>query len=174
MDTNPTLLKDLKRIKKMLIASNQSSLLLEPMPLEKGADGSYGIEFLQREYVSGQPVLLRYYASNAYSLAFAEPETDSLRIVKTLENGDSGETRWIDGAGVTQEGNVVAMCGDGSGYYNGTYGNREITVCSEWHGMFADENKYHVRIPLYSSFVLVWDPDKFVNSQLDELRKLLK
>ena len=99
----------------------------EPMPLEKGADGSYGIEFLQREYVSGQPVLLRYYASNAYSLAFAEPETDSLRIVKTLENGDSGETRWIDGAGVTQEGNVVAMCGDGSGYYNGTYGNREIT-----------------------------------------------
>ena len=54
------------------------------------------------------------------------------------------------------------------------HGNREITVCSEWHGMFADENKYHVRIPLYSSFVLVWDPDKFVNSQLDELRKLLK
>lgn len=39
MDTNPTLLKDLKRIKKMLIASNQSSLLLEPMPLEKGIVG---------------------------------------------------------------------------------------------------------------------------------------
>ena len=36
MDTNPGMTKDLKRIKKMLIASSQSTLLLDPMPLEKG------------------------------------------------------------------------------------------------------------------------------------------
>ena len=36
MDTNTSLTKDLIRIKKMLIASNQSTLLLDQMPLEKG------------------------------------------------------------------------------------------------------------------------------------------
>lgn len=39
MDLNPALARDLGRIKKILIASNQSSLLLEPMPLEKGIIG---------------------------------------------------------------------------------------------------------------------------------------
>lgn len=36
MDTNPGMTRDLARIKKMLIASNQSTLLLDQMPLEKG------------------------------------------------------------------------------------------------------------------------------------------
>lgn len=39
MDTNSAMTRDLTHIKKMLVASNQSTLLLDPMPLERGIVG---------------------------------------------------------------------------------------------------------------------------------------
>ena len=117
--------KDLHRI--LFLDPDTGRQTREPMALQMGEDGGYGLDFLQQEYEAGQPALLRYYASGIYSAVVADLEDGGIRSLVAVDSSNEGGNHWIDGACLVQGNRVVVMCGDGSGYYNGSYGGVDVT-----------------------------------------------
>ena len=102
----------------------------EPLVLPMGENDAYAVDFLQKEYESGQPVILHYYSkASKYYVALADPETNTVNFLLTVDvsSNEQGTNAWVEGAAVLQNGNVVIMRGDGTGAWNGIVENMVIT-----------------------------------------------
>lgn len=99
----------------------------EPLPVACKEDGSGPLSFLQEEYQTGHPLTLRYLVGfSSYEVALMDMQTGTTRMVLSVDSSfESGQT--IDVVGTTQDGNVVVVCGDGSGMSNGKILNMETT-----------------------------------------------
>ena len=100
----------------------------EPLVLPMGENDAYAVDFLQKEYESGQPVILQYYSKvYEYYVALADPDTNTVNFLLTVDVSSDGADHWIDGAAVLQNGNVVVMRGDSTGSLNGKVAGMEVT-----------------------------------------------
>lgn len=117
----------LQKHRLLFLNPDTGSQVRDPLPLEKGDDGSYATMFLQQEYQTGQPMVLKYFSSAQNHVVLLDPETAATRFLKTIDTSYNGAQQWIDAVGVIQDDNVVVMCGDGSGSYNGSYNATEVT-----------------------------------------------
>ena len=78
--------------------------------------------FTQLDCPAGRPLALRAGGSGRSGLVLADPETGTLTGLTAFE-----DPRTVQTASVTADGRVLVMVSDGSGEYNGDYGNFQIT-----------------------------------------------
>ena len=99
-----------------------------PLPVSLGEEFTNVSGFLQTDYVTGQPLILRYSAGYDNSkIVLADMETGDLLSILTIDTSLSGANQWIDTAAVIQDNRVLLMCGDDSGMYNGSFLDMEVT-----------------------------------------------
>ena len=100
----------------------------EPLAVDLGEEYTNASAFLQQDYLTGQPLILRYSVDYDYSkIVLVDMESGDLLPLLTIDTSTSGANQWIDAAAVVQDNRVVLMCGDGSGMYNGSIYNMEVT-----------------------------------------------
>ena len=99
-----------------------------PLAVSLGEEYTNATGFLQKDYVTGQPLILRYSAGYDNSkIVLADMQTGDLLPLLTIDTSLSGANQWIDAAAVIQDNRVLLMCGDGSGMYNGSFLDMEVT-----------------------------------------------
>lgn len=100
----------------------------EPLLVDLGEEYTNVSGFLQEDFLTGQPLILRYSAGYDNSkIVLADMESGTLLPLLTIDTSMSGGNQWIDAAAVIQDNRVLLMCGDGSGMYNGSFYDMEVT-----------------------------------------------
>ena len=100
----------------------------DPIEVELGEEYTSVSAFLQKDYLTGQPLILRYSGSDSINkIVLVNMESGELLPILDIDTSWDGANQWIDAAAVVQDNRVVIMCGDGSGMYNGSFGNMEVT-----------------------------------------------
>ena len=100
----------------------------EPRLVDLGEEYTNVSAFLQKDYLTGQPLILRYSGSDSINkIVLVNMESGELLPILDIDTSWGGANQWIDAAAVVQDNRVVIMCGDGSGMYNGSFGNMEVT-----------------------------------------------
>lgn len=100
----------------------------EPLNVELEGDDIWASAFLQLDYQTGQPLTLRYSAGYSMNdIVLVDMETGAFLPLLTIDTSLSGASQWIDASAVIQDNNVLLMCGDGSGMYNGSFEDMELT-----------------------------------------------
>ena len=100
----------------------------EPLVVDMGEKDTNVSGFLQKDYLTGQPLILRYSVGYDNSkVVLVDMESGTLLPIQTINTSMSGGNQWIDAAAVVQDDRVVLMCGDGSGMNNGSIYDMEVT-----------------------------------------------
>ena len=90
-------------------------------------EGAFVTGFLQEEYTTGQPYTLEYLNGSVHYVTLADSVTGETVTLLQADSSLSGEGDYIDSVCIDQNGDVIVMRGDGSGMYNGTFENFEVS-----------------------------------------------
>lgn len=82
--------------------------------------------FLQLENDSALPVLVRYGTFDMDYVLMLDVQSGTLQKVTEISTSLGGDGFSLNHAALDSQGNIILMCGDGSGFNNGNYGTFQI------------------------------------------------
>lgn len=98
-----------------------------PIPYSQREDGSVPTRFSQREHEGNGPVPVISFSGNLDYVCLLDLQAGTLREVMHLDTSFASGAQSIDYAAVVESGELIIMCGDGSGIYNGNYQTFQVT-----------------------------------------------
>ena len=104
------------------------------------------LSFAMEEHRLEHGITLEYLGSGSMQhLYLADPATGSLRQVTEMDGSVAGGDYSIECVGMDSVGNIILMRSDSSGFYNGTFGNAEITSADREDLICYDKDTLEVR-----------------------------
>lgn len=111
----------------LFLNADTGEALRPPLNLHTGEESLIPMRFSTDQFPAGVGVVVEQIANSKTYIYLANPENDSLMCLMEVDTSLSGEGRTIETVGLDDQGRVSVLCGDGSGMYNGTYINSQIT-----------------------------------------------